>query len=328
MSEILDGTREYPLLFPMTPGSTAIGRVFEVGPDAVELKRGQLVFCDVLIRARDNPAVSIMLGIHGGGYPAAEKLMHGPWRNGTYAEFTRLPLENVFPLNEDLLTRKMGYTLSSLSFMPTCLVGLGGLTEVDVKPGEMVVIAPATGRFGGAAVAVALALGATVVAAGRNQGVLSRLEATYASTGRIRTVVLSEDTSRNTEAFKAAVGNPRGADVFVDFSPPAAEGNTLLTSAIEILRPFGRCVIMGGRPGNITVPYLPVMLKSIRIQGRFMYERREILQLIRMAESGVLRLGKAIGMSETEEFGLESAQDALEAAGELTDWGNSVVLKP
>ncbi|PYH88313.1 putative isopropanol dehydrogenase [Aspergillus ellipticus CBS 707.79] len=328
MSEILDGTRHYSLSFPMTPGNSAIGRVFEVGPDAVELVPGQLVLCDITIRARDNPSVSILLGTHGGGYLAAQKLMDGPWRNGTYAEFTCLPLENLFPLNKDLLMQRLGYTLPNLCSMSVFLVGLGGLTEVGVKPGEVVIIAPATGRYGGAAVAVALALGATVIAAGRNERTLSSIETTYASTGRLKTVVLKGDASRNTEAFRTAVGNPHGADVFMDFSPPAVEDGTLLTSAIDLLRPFGRCAIMGGRLGNITVPYLPVMLKSIRIQGRFMYGRSEILQMIRMVESGVLQLGETIGIKEAKEYGLESIQEALEAAGKSTGWGNHVVLRP
>ncbi|OOF94678.1 hypothetical protein ASPCADRAFT_208337 [Aspergillus carbonarius ITEM 5010] len=328
MAEVLSGSRPYPLSFPMTPGNTAIGRVFEVGADAVELTPGQLVLCDITIRARDNPSVSILFGIHGGGYPASQKLMDGPWRNATYAEFTCFPLENLFPLNEDLLLQRMGYTLSDLCFMPVCLVPFGGLSEVNVKPGEVVIVAPATGRYGGAAVAVALALGATVVAAGRNESKLHSLANMYASTGRLRTAVLTEDVSQNTEAFKAAAGNPHGADVFIDFSPPAAEGNTLLTSAIGALRPFGRCVIMGGRPGNIEVPYLAVMAKSIRIQGRFMYERPQIQELIRMVESGVLKLGEAIGVKQAAEFGLESIDEALEAAGRLTGWGSHVVLKP
>ena len=328
MTEILNGSLPYPLSLPMTPGNNAIGRVFEVGPDAVQLTPGQLVLCDITIRARDNPSVSILFGIHGGGYPAAQKLMDGEWRDSSYAEYARFPLENVFPLNEDLLLNKMGYSLSDLCLMPVCLVPFGGLSEVDVRPGETVIVAPATGRYGGAAVAVALAMGATVVAAGRNNNALEALATTHASTGRFRTVVLTGDVSGNTEAMKSATGKPDGADVFIDFSPFAAEGSSLLVTAVAVLRPFGRCVIMGGMPGNISVPYLEVMFKSLRLQGRFMYAREHILRLIQMAESGLLPLGARIGIKHTEEFGLESIDEALRVAGKLTGWGSHVVLKP
>ncbi|KAJ5595314.1 uncharacterized protein N7459_001522 [Penicillium hispanicum] len=76
MAEVLNNSRPYPLSLPMTPGNTAIGRVFEVGPDAVHLTLGQLVFCDITIRGRDDPSTTILFGIHGGG-PAAQRLMDG-----------------------------------------------------------------------------------------------------------------------------------------------------------------------------------------------------------------------------------------------------------
>lgn len=328
MSQVLDGSRPYPLSLPMTPGNTAIGRVFEVGPDAVHLNPGQLVFCDINIRARDNPSVSILFGIHGGGYPAAQKLMDGEWRNATYAEYTKFPLENLYPLNEDILIGKLGYRVSDLCLMPVCLVPFGGLSEVDVKPGEVVIVAPATGRYGGAAVAVALAMGATVVAAGRNKDTLKKLEDVHASTGRLRTVGLREDTTSNTEAFKIAVGKPEGADVYIDFSPPAIKDSSLLLSAVDALRPFGRLVIMGGHSGHIDIPYLPIMFKSLRIQGRFMYSRQHVLRLIQMVESGLLGLGSKMGTKETDEYRLESIDSALQAAGKLSGFGAHVVLKP
>jgi NADPH:quinone reductase-like Zn-dependent oxidoreductase len=328
MAEVLNGSRPYPLCLPMTPGNTAIGRVFEVGPDAVRLTVGQLVFCDITIRGRDDPSVTILYGIHGGGYPAAQKLMEGEWRNATYAEYTRFPLENLYPLNENLLLGQMGYTISDLCLFPALLVPFGGLSEVDVKSGEVVIVAPATGRYGGAAVAVALSMGATVIAAGRNTVALENLEAIHAATDRLRTVVLTEDPARNTEMFKAAVGRPTGADVYLDFSPPAMQSGSLLCAGIGALRSFGRCIIMGGNSGKIEVPYLDIMFKSIRLQGRFMYSRHHILQLIQMVESGLVLLGAKGGVRCKQEFGLESIDDALEAAGRLTGWGAHVVLRP
>ncbi|GAM43923.1 hypothetical protein EIK77_004499 [Talaromyces pinophilus] len=330
MSQVLDGSRPYPLSLPMTPGNTAIGRVVEVGPDAVELAPGQLVFCDITIRARDNPNVSILFGIHGGGYSAAQKLMDGEWRDATYAEYTKFPLENLYRLNEEILFNKLGYTVSDLCLMPVCLVPFGGLSEVDVKPGEVVVVAPATGRYGGAAVAVALAMGASVVAAGRNKNALKALEDVHAHTGRLKTVTLVEDATgtSNAEAFKTAISKAEGADVYIDFSPPAIKDNSLLVAAVAALRPFGRLVLMGGHSGEIRVPYLDIMFKSIRIQGRFMYSRQHVLQLIQMAESGLLKFGSKLGIKKTQEFGLESIGDALEAAGKLSGFGSHVVLKP
>lgn len=113
----------------MTPGSTAIGRIEKVGADAVELSSGDLVFCDVTIRARDNPNVSILFGIHGGGSQAAGKLMDGEWRDSCFAEYAIFPLDNEYRLNEDLPINEMGYKIADLAVFPYCLVPFGGLSE-------------------------------------------------------------------------------------------------------------------------------------------------------------------------------------------------------
>lgn len=328
MAEVLDGRRPYPLSLPMTPGNTAIGRVHEVGPDAVRLEPGQLVFCDITIRARDNPSVTILYGIHGGGYPAAQHLMDGEWRNGTYAEFARFPLENLYLMDEAQLIGNLGYKIPDLCLLSAYLVPFGGLREVDLTSGEVVIVAPATGRYGSAAVAVALAMGAVVVAAGRNANALQSLEDIHGHTGRLRTVQLSNDTVENTKRFQSVISSTSGgADVFLDFSPPAAKGLSLITSAVEILRPFGRCLIMGGVAENINVPYLDMMFKSLRLQGRFMFSRDHALQLIRMVESGLLPLGSKVGISHIK-FPLESINEALETAARSTGWETSVVLVP
>ncbi|KAJ6013224.1 isopropanol dehydrogenase [Penicillium herquei] len=147
-------------------------------------------------------------------------------------------------------------------------------------------------------------------------------------TDRLRTVQVTGDEAADTELFRAATGKPDGADVYLDLSPPAAQGSSLLASGIKSLRAFGRCVLMGGNSGKVDFPYLDIMFKSIRIQGRFMYDRRHVLQMIQMIESGLLTLGRKSGITRTEEFGLEEIEGALEAAGDLSGWGGQVVLKP
>ena len=98
--------------------------------------------------------------------------MDGEWRNGTYAEYARVPLENVFALDEDILCRDMGYSFADLAYMTRLMVSMGGLSALDVKAGEWIVIAPASGGFGGAAVEVARAMGPDVVMVGRKRETL------------------------------------------------------------------------------------------------------------------------------------------------------------
>lgn len=42
------------------------------------------------------------------------KLIEGEWRDGTYAEYAKFPTENVFPLNEEILLGKLGYSIEDL----------------------------------------------------------------------------------------------------------------------------------------------------------------------------------------------------------------------
>jgi NADPH:quinone reductase-like Zn-dependent oxidoreductase len=93
--------------------------------------------------------------------------MHGEWRDWTYAEYAKVPLENCFPLDEARLlgsveTGGLGYSLENLTQIPRLLVPHGGLADIKLQAGETIIIAPATGMFGGRAVEVALAMGAKV----------------------------------------------------------------------------------------------------------------------------------------------------------------------
>ena len=189
------------------------------------------------------------MGLHGGGYPAAQKLMDSEWRNGTFAEYTKFPLENVFALDEELLIRTKGYSVAELTWLSGCLVPYGGLREI------VVIVAPATGKFGDAAVTVALAMGAKVIAAGRNTTALAALNSVFDGTGRIKTVTLSGDISEDAEALKRAASNADGADAYIDFSPAAAAKSSHIVAALSALRPFGKCALMGDIVGELSIPY-------------------------------------------------------------------------
>lgn len=94
--------------------------------------------------------------------------MHGQWRDAMYAECAKIPLENCIPLSQSLLAKPedggLGYAAEDLAQLPRLLVPFGGLRDIDVKVGETVIVSPATGAFDGAAVQVAVAMGARVIA--------------------------------------------------------------------------------------------------------------------------------------------------------------------
>ena len=176
---------------------------------------------------------------------------------------------------------------------------------------------------------VALAMGASVVACGRNEQTLASLRKTFNATGRLRTVVLTGDQDNDMQAMISAAGNgEKGAEAYIDFSPNAAARSTHIASAMAALRPFGRASFMGGIFGNIEVNYILLMMKSLRIQGRFMYGREAVVRMIKMIEKGNLKLGASGGVQIIGKFGLDQIDEAMKIAKMETAWGKQVLLVP
>jgi threonine dehydrogenase-like Zn-dependent dehydrogenase len=113
------------------------------------------------------------------------------------------------------------------------------------------------------------------------------------STGRLKTVAWSGDAGGDAELLKTAVGD-EGADVYLDFSPPAAgaDGTTPphMLQSLAVLKNGGTCVLMGGLTGNIKLPHMLLMFNNIIVRGNFMYTRSQALQVIKMAEAGNLKI--------------------------------------
>ncbi|CAG5169179.1 uncharacterized protein ALTATR162_LOCUS7011 [Alternaria atra] len=72
--DIFKGKPPYPSKTPYTPGTAAIARILEVGPDATCLKAGDVVWVDSTITARDDPETQVLLALIEGSTPGAKKL--------------------------------------------------------------------------------------------------------------------------------------------------------------------------------------------------------------------------------------------------------------
>ncbi|KIM97579.1 hypothetical protein OIDMADRAFT_44274 [Oidiodendron maius Zn] len=317
--EVYDGTRQYPMPLPYVMGSSAIARIVAVGPDAVKLAPGQLVLVDSYVRSRDDPDVSFLAGYTEG----SKRLMRGEWRDWTYAEYAKVPLENCFPLDEERLLGPiekggLGYSVENLTQIPRLLVPNGGLKDINLQAGETIIIAPATGMFGGRAVDVALAMGAKAIAVGRNAKTLEKLAS---MNDRVKTVQLTMHVETDVRALQKF--GP--IDAFQDWSPPEAGVSTHIRSCIQALRVGGRASLMGGITGDISINYASIMFRNIQIRGNFMYSKKDIESLIKMVLAGVLKLGKE---NLVESFPLERWLDAFKAAEESTSLGKQILLAP
>lgn len=73
--------------------------------------------------------------------------MRGEWRDGTFAEYAKVPLESCFALDEGRLTGSirdggLGYEVEQLAYITSLLVPYGGLRDIGLQAGETVIVAP------------------------------------------------------------------------------------------------------------------------------------------------------------------------------------------
>ena len=286
MDEVLSGARRYLLPTPVVPGAGAIGRVRAVGPDATRLQPGEWVFCDPTVRSRDGaPMPDITLqGVSARG-EGGQKLQRY-FRNGTFAEQVSIPTENAAPIGK-IDPAQAGRWCA----VGTLLIAYGGLLAIDFRPGETLLVSGATGKFGSATVALALAMGARgVVAPGRNAAVLDDLRTRFGP--RVVPVRLSGDGAADTETMKRAAPGP--IDAVQDFLPPSV-GAGVARAAIMTLRQGGRAVLMGGvgmlGGEDLALPYAWIMRNLITVRGQWMYDTAAIPGLMGLVRGGLLDLG-------------------------------------
>ncbi|KAI0120803.1 alcohol dehydrogenase GroES domain-containing protein [Hypoxylon sp. NC0597] len=299
--------RSYPVTFPIVGGGNAIGRVAAVPPDAKSLKVGDLVTVEPAVRERGGPRQSNVFSL-------------GLSMNGTWAELIRVPLENALPIDEAAL-RKRNISIKDLAFYPQLVVAYGGFRDVGLIAGETVLITPATGNFGGAAVHVALAMGARVIAMGRNEKILAELKALAPE--RVETLALSGSVDTDV----AALAKYGPIDVFQDFTPPMATNLSHIQAGILSVRVGGRINFMGNA-NDLEVPYRAIVYRGLKIYGTLMYTREQALDLLKLIETGTLKLGPAAGLTTKGVFKLEDGSAALEFAAKEAGAGRAVHFAP
>ena len=317
--EVFSGKRPYLLELPVIPGSGGIGRVRAVGPDATRLAPGDWVYCDPTVRSRDD-AVSpdIMLQGLTGGSEAGLKL-HRHYHDGSFAEQVRVPTENLTRLGGiDPAQAPAWCALGAL------LVPYGGLLTANLKAGEIVVVNGATGAFGSAGVAVALAMGArTVIATGRNDDVLKELAKRFGQ--RVRTVRMHGDEESDRARILEAAPGP--IDCVLDLLPPAATVAQVRTALLTV-RPYGKVILMGGvgmgGPGGLDLPYSWMMRNCISVHGQWMYPRDAPARMIGLVRAGLVRLEEFAVTT----FPLEKVNDAVEHAAQNAGAFRMTIVTP
>lgn len=313
--EVFSGVRQYPLLLPLAVGVGAVGQVRAVGPDATRLVPGDWVFCDPTVRSRDD-AVSPDILLQGWIAPGAgAQRLQTHFRHGPFAEQMLLPLENAVRLGAiDPADAGRWCALGAW------LVPYGGLLAADLQAGETVLISGATGYFGSAAVAVALAMGAgCVVAPGRSEAALKDLARRFGP--RVATVLLTSDEDTDQKRMRQAAPGP--IDKVLDILPPLPDAKPVRAAAMTV-RPYGTVVLMGGLQVGLELPYAHLMRNCITVRGQYMYPRNAPGRLVALIRAGLLSLDDF----EVTSFGLEQANEAVAHAAAHGGPFRYTVLQP
>jgi alcohol dehydrogenase len=313
------GARRYLLPTPVVPGCGGIGRVRAVGPDATRLRPGDWVFCDPTVRSRDGgltPDITLQgWSARGEG---GERLQHY-FRDGAFAQQIRVPTENAQPIG--MIDPADAGRWCAMTIL---LIAYGGLLAMDFRPGETLLVSGATGNFGSATVALALAMGARcVVAPGRNVAVLDDLRRRFGE--RVVPVRLTGNGDADTDAMRRAA--PGQVDAVQDFLPPSV-GASVARAAIMTLRQGGRAVLMGGvgmlGGEDLSLPYPWIMRNLITVRGQWMYESAAAPGLVGLIRGGLLDLGQWA----VTEFPLVGVNEAVTHAAAEAGPFRLTVLRP
>ena len=318
-AEVFSGARKYPLRLPVVPGCGAVGRVRTAGPDATRLSPGDWVFCDPTVRSRDgglDPDITLQgWSSRGEGGLRLQEYFH----NGPFAERMMVPTENAIPLGVIDAADAGRWCAAGLALVP-----YGGLFAAGLQAGETLLVSGATGNYGSAAVATALAMGAgCVVAPGRNERVLADLVRRFGA--RVRPVTLAGNEDEDRARMQAAA--PGAIDCVLDILPPSVSP-TVVRAALMAVRPYGRVVLMGGvgmlGGDDLALPYPWIMRNCVSIHGQWMYPPSAVARMIALVRAGLLDLGQV----DVTEFALDKANEAVAHAASRAGPFKITVIRP
>lgn len=230
-----------------------------------------------------------------------------------------VPTENVFPIGAIDPAQAGKWCALHLLLVP-----YGGLLAANLLAGETLLVSGATGNFGSAAIAVALAMGAgCVIAPGRNEVMLEELTRRFGP--RLRTVKLTGDEKENRERMRGAAPGP--IDCVLDLLPPSAPASAVRAAAMTV-REYGRVVLMGGvgmlGGDDLALSYPWIMRNCVTIIGQWMYPPEANTRLINLVRSGLLSLDHF----KVTAFDLDHANEAVAYAAARGGAFKATVIQP
>ncbi|MGW4789159.1 zinc-binding alcohol dehydrogenase family protein [Streptomyces sp. NPDC004230] len=173
--------------------------------------------------------VGLVTSCPGGEFPVGAKvaaLMGGLGRtiNGSYAEYTRAPVSNVASIESDLPWAELAVVPETYATAWTCL-----FRNLEIAPGQTLVVRGATSAFGQAAVNLAVNAGVRVIGTSRDRRRFALLEELGADRAELEGPDLSE-----------RIAEAKQLDAVLDLV-----GNSTILDSLAMLRRGGRACLAG-----------------------------------------------------------------------------------
>lgn len=248
-------------MMPFIPGSDGAGVVAAMGSGVHRLKEGD----EVVIYP------SLWWGIFE-SHPSEDFQILGGPTDGTYAEFIRIPAQNVFPKPAHLsFDEAAGFPLTGLTAWRALI------TRAQVKPGERVLIPGVGGGVATVALQIAKLAGAWVYVTSHSDAKLQKAKDLGADGGVDYTQADWPDQ------LKRISGG--GFEVVLD-----SVGAATFHHALDLLMPGGRMITLGTTSGSgVSTEIRPFYHKQISLLGTTMGSPREFTEMLAAVRSGAIR---------------------------------------
>ncbi len=252
--------------FPVTPGHEVVGTVEQIGDSVEGVNIGDLVLIYPWIGCEQCPTCE-----NGDTNLCESPKSLGVFQNGGYAEYVLVPdskfLAKINNLDPDAAASLACSGLTAFTAIKKALVN---------KPENILIVG--AGGLGLMGVQIAKALtNSNIICADLDDEKLNsakKLGATH--------IV----NTKKPDAIKEimSICNEKGVDSIIDFvnAPPTVKMD------LSIIRKRGNIVLVGLFGGSVDLSLVSIPLKAITIQGAYTGNYNDMIELIQLAESGVI----------------------------------------
>ncbi len=266
---ILTGGIAAPISMPHILGCDIAGVVEACGPGVRGITPGKRVI--VAPGIRNGKSDLYKTGIWDSLAPGYQIV--GFQNNGGYAEFAKVPAENIIPVSNR-------YSFEQWSAIPLVFLTAWHMlvTHAKLKKSETVLIQAAGSGIGSAAIQIAKYLGAKVITTVGNDSKIKRTKSLGANH-----IINYKKRDFVSEVKKLTLN--RGVDVVFEHIGPETLAKSLLC-----LKKRGRLVHCGVTSGALaTLDLKHLYFNQIQIQGSYMGGFKELLSVVKLVEKGKLK---------------------------------------